>query len=365
MDPSTLVPKPDQIPAPWWVFELLGGVTLALHLLVMNIVVGSSLIAIYRRFANKPAHPRQVLPGTTPTLLAIGINLGVAPLLFVQVNYGHLLYSSSILMASFWLGVIPMLIIAYYGAYAARDAKSDKLRMVSAIISLLLFLWIAFVFTNNMSLMVRPDRWTAWLDNRDGTILNLGDASLYPRYLHFIVASVAIGGLFDAVLSWWKNPARNVGRLERRNPDDDKSFRDETVRGLRIFAIATIVEAVVGIWYLLSLPRPVILAFMGHNPTATAVLIAGMATATVSIVSAWRNRPWTTVSLAILTVILMVATRAFARSAQISGIFDPATDLVLHNEPSPLLAFLGVFVAGMAVVAWMVSKATSSGEVNR
>jgi hypothetical protein len=34
--------------------------------------------------------------GSIPTLIALAVNLGVPPLLFVQVLYGHLFYSSSV-----------------------------------------------------------------------------------------------------------------------------------------------------------------------------------------------------------------------------------------------------------------------------
>ena len=49
--------------------------------------------------------------------MAFAVNFGVAPLLFVQVLYGHLFYTSSILVAVFRLAVIPLLIVAYYALY--------------------------------------------------------------------------------------------------------------------------------------------------------------------------------------------------------------------------------------------------------
>ena len=45
------------------------------------------------------------------------VNLGIPPLLFLQTLFGQFLYSSSILMAVFWLSVVPVLIVAYYAAY--------------------------------------------------------------------------------------------------------------------------------------------------------------------------------------------------------------------------------------------------------
>lgn len=84
---NPLVPSPDTIPVLWGYFQFLPMLTFALHLHLMN------------------------------ALVAFTVNFGVAPLLFVQVLYGHLFYASSILMAVFWLAVIPLLIAAYYAAY--------------------------------------------------------------------------------------------------------------------------------------------------------------------------------------------------------------------------------------------------------
>ena len=55
--------------------------------------------------------------GSIPTLIALTVNFGVPPLLFVQVLYGHLFYSSSVMLAVPWILVIPILILAYYAAY--------------------------------------------------------------------------------------------------------------------------------------------------------------------------------------------------------------------------------------------------------
>ena len=52
-----------------------------------------------------------------PVMIALGINMGVPPLLFLQVVYGNLFYSSSVLMAVYWILIIPLLILAYYGTY--------------------------------------------------------------------------------------------------------------------------------------------------------------------------------------------------------------------------------------------------------
>ena len=52
-----------------------------------------------------------------PVIVALGVNFGIVPLLFVQVAYYKVFYPATILMAWFWLAIIGLLIPAYYGVY--------------------------------------------------------------------------------------------------------------------------------------------------------------------------------------------------------------------------------------------------------
>jgi len=74
-------------------FEFLGGLTLMLHLLVINVALGGSLLLLFSRLKGALQGPdtdiQGVLGGKIPTAFAVGITLAVAPLLFVQVLYGH------------------------------------------------------------------------------------------------------------------------------------------------------------------------------------------------------------------------------------------------------------------------------------
>ena len=43
MDPAMLIPTAEVLPAPWWILEFLGMLTLTLHLLMINVVLGDGL----------------------------------------------------------------------------------------------------------------------------------------------------------------------------------------------------------------------------------------------------------------------------------------------------------------------------------
>ncbi|MCK5542087.1 MAG: hypothetical protein KAI40_05295 [Desulfobacterales bacterium] len=204
MDPSLLIPAPDSIPVHFGWFNFFFILTFVLHLLFMNAMLGCSIIALVRSLKGKPGDLfiAKEISLKLPYTIAFAINMGVAPLLFVQVLYGNFIYTSSVLMGWYWLMIIPILIIAYYNAYLF-DFKFDSLgsarNIVIAVCTVLLLL-IAFLFVNNMTLMTSPEKWSQYFSNPNGTILNLTEVTLIPRFLHFTCASVAVGGLFLAIV---------------------------------------------------------------------------------------------------------------------------------------------------------------------
>lgn len=133
MNALSLIPIPDIIPAPAWIFLVLDILLFGLHILLINTALGSMLILLFQSLKrNEAFHQtlnRDGIVGKIPTLFALGINFGVAPLLFMQVIYGHLFYTSSVLMATYWILIIPSLISAYYGVYilAKRNRKNPLL----------------------------------------------------------------------------------------------------------------------------------------------------------------------------------------------------------------------------------------------
>ena len=155
-----------------------------------------------------------------PLVIAFAVNFGVAPLLFSQVLYGHLFYTSSILMASFWLAVIPILILAYYGAYL-YDFRFQQLagaRSLAGPGRPAMLLVIGYFFVNNMLLMILPERFAEYFEQHGrydaGRVLI---PSLLPRYLHMMTGALAIGGLFVAL----------VGRFQAdRDPELAAQARD-------------------------------------------------------------------------------------------------------------------------------------------
>ncbi len=130
---------------------------------------------------------------------ALTVNLGVPPLLFLQVLYGQFLYSSAILSAVYWMLLVAVVMSSYGLLYVHAGRAKRGLFGGAAGLPLSLavcgLLATSFILTNVMSLMLRPDSWSQYFFDAKGTILNLGDPTFLPRWLHFVFASLAVGGL--------------------------------------------------------------------------------------------------------------------------------------------------------------------------
>jgi len=200
----TMFPAVDPIPlpAPVWLFKLLHLVTFVLHLTTVELLLGGLTAAIVfhlaGRIAGIPAATQAsgLLAHRLPTLMAYVINLGVPPLLFAQVLYGRALYTSSVLIGVYWISVIGLLIASYFGLYIASKRATAKKGWASVgIASLLLALTIAFIYSNNMSLMLRPEVWSAmYKASPTGVHLNTSDPTLMPRWLFFMLGAFPASG---------------------------------------------------------------------------------------------------------------------------------------------------------------------------
>jgi hypothetical protein len=342
---NPLIPTPDTIPAAWGYFEFFSLLLFPIHLLFMNTVLGATAIALYAHWRKTPASGRVAygLAKLLPLLMSLTINFGVAALLFVQVSYGQFLYTSSILMGVFWLSVIPLLIIAYYALYLYdfRFPKLGRRGLVVIALCLAIFLMIPFIFVNNMTLMLRPDVWHQYFKDSSGTILNLGDPTLWPRYLHFVFGAFAIGGLAVALFGRY---------LERR---DSEAGEYAVGVGMKVFAILTLLQIVDGLVFLMTLPVSVRARLMGADAVATAVFLAALILALVVLLAAWQKRITLAVCSVVPLVYLMVAVRDAVRIGYLSPDYHPRT-LQVVPQAGPLLMFLVTLVIGLAVVGWLL-----------
>jgi hypothetical protein len=345
MDPSSLIPNIETIPVHWGWFKFLLILTFVLHLILMNLMLGGSLLALFRRVRGEstPSEAHGL-----PTLIALTVNLGVPPLLFMQVLFGQFFYSSSVLMAVAWISVVPILILAYYAAYGfLRQDKpgfNGTLGTLWLSISALFLLFIGFMLSNNMTLMLRPERWDVYFTQPGGTFLNVTEPTLIPRFLHFVTASIAVAGLGRAVFH-----ILNERRGGTPRPD-------EVASGLKIFAFATIVQVVIGIIFWFTLPGAIGKLFFGGSLVHTIHIAVAILFALSTILFAFRRRIWLTTGHLFGTIVMMVLVRDMVRTAYLEPYFHPR-DLPVVQQLSPLILFFVSLIIVAALIWYMVRHA--------
>jgi len=345
MDPAALLPTPDAIPVAWGWFQGLLLLTFWVHLLLMNAMFGSAGIALisHCRRGGSAAPCSEPVARTLPFVIAFTVNFGVAPLLFVQVLYGHLIYASSILMAVYWLAVIGLLITAYTLAYLLKYQYSRLgwIRVPILLSMVLLFAGIAFVFVSNVGLMQAPVTWGRYFDEPRGLLLNLGDPMHLPRYLHFVLASLAVGGLAIAGYFHWQQRGEWSGVPWIR-------------RGCRWFSLATMANMLIGLWFLFSLPQGTFDLRSPDGQWLAGLIGAGFLFSLPAIHAGLAGRVGAAICWTLATVTVMVVARDLLRRILLAPWFSP-DQLKVQPEVMPMVLFLIVFVLGLGLIAWMVS----------
>lgn len=176
-----------------WVVKMLHLVTLTTHVAVMNVLLGSALlyaVGLYMPRGNGMETPR------LPVWMAFTINSGVAPLLFCQALLANYIYTSSILIAGWWLCVVGLLMAAYYLSYLATSSQAKAgAKRIAATTTALLLLFVSFVFVCNIDLMEHPDHWARYFESPHGWLLFTGGADTLFRWFHVVLAA-----LFHALL---------------------------------------------------------------------------------------------------------------------------------------------------------------------
>jgi len=346
---------PLPLPGPVWLFKFLLLFTFTLHLVAMNCALAGGAAALLNALRGRsPLHPfsRRLaaeLSRMLPTFLAMTITLGVAVLLFVQVLYGNLLYTSSILIGAFWLSVIALVMAAYYGYYYFEAKHGTSGAIAVASIAVLCLLSVAFIFSNNMTLVLTPARWLAmYRAHPDGVNLNLAERSLLPRYLHMLVGSVAV-------------LAAAVCHIACHRLKKEPEYGAWLVRRWSlVFGAATGVQILLGLWFLMALPRSVALYFLSNGLGATVfgfALLGGLAAMMLILVGGQSTRPAPFVhggfGLTIITVALMVVMRQMVRTAYVHPYAQPES-LATAPQTGIILLFFLLFVLGLATVGYML-----------
>ena len=212
------------LPIPEGLLKTLLVLFFLIHILFVNLTVGSSLLVAlfeFLGFRNKKydalAHE---LAKTVTVNKSLAVVMGIGPLLCINLVYTVQWYGANALTGHAWLLIIPLIITAFLLAYLHKytwerwnTGRAKYLHWAIVIVSTLLFLAIPFVFLANVNLMLFPSEW----EKVKGFFSALKVGNVFPRYLHFLFASVALTGLAGAGWFWRQPVVDHLGHDFTRN----------------------------------------------------------------------------------------------------------------------------------------------------
>jgi len=366
--PASLVPPKDEfgLPGPIWLFEMLLPATFFLHVLFMNVTLGTALLAIPMTvLAGRRPHVRVALDdlyAAWPVAMSLTITTGIAPLLFVQVLYGHFFFVSSILLGWHWLAILAALMMAFYGIYLAKYSAEQAeppndtvnphrptlVHWLALGVIALCCIFIAAMFTANATLMVMPDAWKRVHEGRQaGWLVH---PMFWPRLAHNLIGSLAVTGMFIAIRARLASIAEEDTRIKT------------IAFGLLVALAATCVQVADGIWFVVAIFHEVVHAF--HQPTAGTILWAlAVLTAVALIVSLFRGldhpeRPrsvWVPTGLLAFILVGMSAGRERVRVGMLKQHVDAlyqAGDV--RPQTLTMILFAITLLFGLVLIALMV-----------
>jgi len=346
---------PIPLPAPIWLFKLLHIVTLSLHFVAMEILVGGLLIAVLLNLLGRSipaATAASAIARRLTIVMTYVINLGIPPLLFAQVLYGRAIYTSSVMIGLRWILVIPALILAYWLLYRfAAALEAGRQGWWIGLIAWIIIGAIAHVYSTNMTLMLRPEAWQSMYSASSlGTHLPTGDTTTIPRFLFLLISGFVAAGLWLIYLGGRKSFSTTDGKFL-------------SALGGRIAAVAAIVQIVAAIAVYRTQPAIVQAGLNGHALykvagfgwlalTAVTLLFAAFAAAAKPI---GAITSWLAVLIGFLPIALMTLYRDGIRDLTLLSKGYDVWDRVVVTNWSVVGIFLVVFVAGLVTVGWLIS----------
>ena len=358
------------LPAPHWFIQFFKVLGFTLHAVPMNLWYAGLLLAVFLHIGRNP-HGRLFasrLIAQMPIIIAVGVNLGIVPLLFIQVAYYKFFYPATILMAWFWLSIIILLIPAYYGVYlyAWELRNGEKVTMkgwrrAAGWVAAIFFIAIGFIFANGLSLMDHVYRWdeiwskTNMAGAAIGTGLNVGDPTLWPRWLLMFglaLGTTAVWVLVDAIF------------FHRDAPEEYKHWAWRFAKIL--YTVGMIWAAAAGTWYVFGTWSDELRKTMFSSPMLVLTVLTGMATGLpwIMIVSERlcpaKRSLVVGIALAQVGVLTINAvSRQVVQNINIGMVFDVFSQKI-DVQWGPMVMFLAAFFIGLAVLAWMIMQVYKS-----
>ena len=346
---------PIPLPAPIWLLKALHLVTLSLHFIAVEMLLGGLLVAAVLSVARRGTTASTVTSAIAkrlPVVMTYVINLAVPPLLFAQVLYGRALYTSSVLIGAWWIGVIGLLMATYWLLYRfAARVESGRSAWWVGLLAWALAGTVGRVLVSNMTLMLRPEVWQAmYQSSAAGVNLPTGDVTIFPRWLFMMTGGILFAGLW---LIWLAGSARATA-----------GERAQLARvGGWLVAPMAMIQVLAGVGVVFSQPEAIRVAldnnwmYLVSREVWLAVMVLCLAAGLFALIA--RRSPVAVAWGAAVVALLASASMTFYRDGirdltLLSKGFDVWNRTVVTNW-SVVGLFLVLFVAGLGVIGWLIS----------
>lgn len=356
-DPAFL----EGVPAPVWLILFLKVLGFTLHLIPMGIwfiglpiAIGCRIFpcSLSRRFSER-------ILQQLPIFVALGINFGIVPLLFLQTMMPKPFYTATILMAWQWISVVPLLLVGYYAVYlaafAARDGKI-VVPILTGIIASICLMAIGVVMTTGMTLIVSPQWWDMLWEKTQIAAAVTGlahEVTLRPEVWIRFAAAAALGFFTTAI--WGIFDSHFLMPRSEKNTDENLAYRRWT-RKLAVLLMAISLAGFGAVWFLIfKFPT------MQTTFPLFGFLVALVALTWLCLLVRGTQNDLTLKQLIVPLAGYVLTISLFAiyrQTGQLAMLRNYDGFLITHEsiEWSPIILFLILFVAGVLCCGWMVTQ---------
>ncbi len=346
-----------------WLFQVLMVLTFALHIIFVNLAIGGSFMAVYEHYKKGEFNKKlsRFLARSSTVNLSAAVVLGVAPLLFVQVIYDPFWYVSNVLSAWWAVGFLCFVTGAFLSLYAFYLKRNPDTGMKG----FGFFGWVTFglllLAGFSMHLLsfqfLEPEKWKAWY--LTGTMMNTSGTTVYDfrisRYLHFIIASFAITGVFMMLYGWF---------FSKRKDMDKEYLHWVALSGAKLALWGTVVAMIMGIWWLFSVPSQ--FHFAG-NPFLLLGVALGVVFLIVLVMAQREPEKYAVVSalFGFLAVLGMSVAREVLRMVYLGKFNYSIYTYKLNINWGSTALFLLTFIMGIVVMAYPLAVAWKLGRYGK
>ncbi|MBN2340583.1 MAG: hypothetical protein JXX29_07760 [Deltaproteobacteria bacterium] len=352
------IPAADPLgyPMPAVLLQLLSYLTLALHFMAVNFTLGGLIYLIWLKVRKGDDGAKSFLGLSLPLGFSYLVTLGIPPLLFVQVMYGQMFYSSSVIIGAAWILVVPLLILAYGMLYLNKLKKDSttNAQLIVLGVALLTMLSVGFIYVNNLTLSMTPDTWMEkYAATPSGANLNLSEPTLFARYVLFMSPALVVGGAALVLMG--------IFRSKWRGNNSGDAAGSLGMRGLLLGRVITAAAAGA---LIAVLPKNLLsdtLVGAGRVHLILGIALALLSTALLVLGAKKKNGLLAVVGtvLLVLEAAMFVVVRDMLRQQYLAPQFT-LSDVSVHEQWGMFSIFAVSMVAGLAFLIVLTVKVSKT-----